>query len=62
MIDRSNHLAFSDIGSDLMPNVAAIERCMARGMKAAAAMDYVLGEGAYKAFAKEIYDSIRSKA
>ena len=55
------NFANSDTANDIMPNVAAIERCMARGMKACDAMDYVLGEGSYLKFAKKVYESCRAK-
>lgn len=53
--------SYTDVANEIMPNVAAIERCMSRGMRAAEAMDYVLGDGAYAAFASQVWHNIRAK-
>ena len=54
--------AWRDLLSATSPTVFQIRERMARGFKAREAMDYVLGDGAYEQFAREVWLACRGEA
>ena len=61
VIARRDEMTYQSFLEDTSPEVAAIRMNILRGMRVPAAMDFVLGEGSYEKFAREIYDSIRAR-
>lgn len=54
-------LALNTTDKTLVIN-AAMGLLIGQGLKASEAMDLIMGEGSYKAFAGQVYDALRAKA